>query len=121
MDNIKTAVLDYIRKNDYVTHPDIEQFFEKCGFDYKGNLLDCSGLCDNVIFWQGWNQAAYHIMDELEQDGLIYLDTASPLEVLTMGKVLNLPLVKRRTQYKRLHWLPVVYRLANGMAVDGKQ
>lgn len=110
MENIKAAVLDYIQKNDCVTHPEIEWIFNKCGFDYRGNLMDCSSLCENVIFWEGWNQAAYDIMQELLQDGLIYREVASPIVVLTMGKILNLPRVKRNVQYKTLHWLPVMYR-----------
>ena len=113
MENIKAAVLDYILKNNCVTHPEIERIFEQCGFDYKGDLMDCSSLCDNVIFWEGWNRAAYDIMQELLLDDLVYRDVASPLVILTMGKALDLPLVKRNVQYKTLHWLPVMYGPGN--------
>lgn len=85
MENIKAAVLDYIRKNDCVTHPEIERIFEQCGFDYKGGLMDCSSLCDNVIFWEGWNQEAYNILQGLLLDGLVYRDVAPPIVILTMG------------------------------------
>ena len=104
MEKIKAAVLDYIRKNDCVTHPEIERIFEQCGFDYKGELMDCSSHCDNVIFWEGWNQAAYDIMQELLLDNLVYRDVASPLVVLTMGKTLGLPLVKKNMTESVTYW-----------------
>lgn len=110
MENMKAAVLDYIRKNDCVTHTEIEWLFNQCGFDYKGDLMDCSSLCENVIFWEGWNQKAYNILQELLLDGMIYRDIAPSIVVLTMGTALDLPLVKRNVQYKTLHWLPVMYR-----------
>ncbi len=110
MEQIKFAVLDYIRKNDYVTHTEIERIFEENGFNYKGDLMDCSSLCENVIFWNGWNLEAYQIMQDLLLDDLVYRDVADPVVVLTMGKALDLPMVKRNVQYKTPHWLPVMYR-----------
>jgi hypothetical protein len=109
MENMRVAVLDYIRKNDCVMHPEIEWIFSKRGFDYRVDLMDCSSLCWNVIFW-GWNQAAYDIMQELLQDGLVDRDAAPPIVILSMGKGLNLPRVKRNVQYQTLHRLPVMYR-----------
>ena len=53
---IEDKILKYIDNHDYVTYRELEVFFENSGIDWKGNLEIYSDVCDNVIFWSGWNE-----------------------------------------------------------------
>ncbi len=109
MTEIKTAVLDYIKKNDGTSYVEIERLFDSLSFDWRGDYEIYSNQCDNVVFWDGWNEAAMNLINELLHDKLIFKEPAQPLIYLIDGKCLTLPIVKRAMKYKTPHWLPVVF------------
>lgn len=108
-DEMKEIVLDYINKNDSVSYAELQWLFEQNGYDYKGDLLSCSDQCEHVIFWSGWNEDTYNMMNELIHEGLIHREPTVFFTYLVDGAGLTYPLVKKTIQYKTDHWLPIVF------------
>lgn len=106
---IKKIVLDYIKKNGSASYAELQWLFEQNSYNYKGNLMSCSDVCEHVIFWADWNAEAYDMMTELMHDGMIHREPAHPLRYLLDGAAITIPIVKRSVQYKTDHWCPLVF------------
>ena len=98
-EEIKKIVVDYINKNESASYAELQWLFDEKGYDYKGELLSCSDVCEHVVFWSGWNAEAFDLMTE----------PVHPLRYLMDGAGLTLPKVQRAVQYKTDHWAPVVF------------
>ncbi|MHB1155079.1 MAG: hypothetical protein ACYCWE_22195 [Eubacteriales bacterium] len=107
--DMKTEVLNYIKKNGSTSFAELERFFDSTGFDWHGNLAITSNQNNTIFFWYGWNEAAVRITMDLVHDGLIFKEATRPLLYLIDGKCLNLPLAKSSIKYKKPHWLPIVF------------
>ncbi len=94
---------------------DIEHFFAKHDFDYKGELEMFFGKFEDIILWTGWNQAAIDVLKELLDSKKIEIAemsvNAACMCYIQDGKVQKYPIVKRIYQYKKPHWLPVFFEL----------
>lgn len=94
---------------------DIERFFAKHNFDYKGELGMFFGNFENIVLWTGWNQAAIDVLNELLNSKKIEIAemsvNAAYICYLNDGKGLNYPIVKKIYKYKKPHWLPVFFEL----------
>lgn len=109
MEQIKNAILDYIKTHEGTSYVEIEGLFTRLGFEWRGDFQLCSEKCSNVIYWTGWNKEAVQILNSLQEDKSIHKVPTEPLIYLIDGKSINLPLVKSFKQYKQPHWLPVVF------------
>lgn len=68
----KKALLAFIREHEYVTFDEIEQFFYKMRYNFKGDtaiLLKQSGK----VAWNGWNAKTSNAFMELVRGGKIEL------------------------------------------------
>lgn len=110
-DNVKQSILEYIRKYGSATYSEIEDVMTAAGYEWAGTLCTCSDQNSNVIFWEGWNRAAFALVSEMRTSGVISREPCHPLIYLIGGKYLTLPLVKRKTAYKEEHWLPCLFVL----------
>lgn len=45
-EGIKKIVVDYINKNESASYAELQWLFEEKGYDYKGELLSCSDVCE---------------------------------------------------------------------------
>lgn len=108
-EEIKKIVLDYINKNDSASYVELQWLFEQNGYEYKGDLMSCSNVCEHVVFWAGWKAEAYDLLTELLHEGVVHREPAHPLRYLMDGAALALPKVQRTVQYKTDHWAPVVF------------
>lgn len=107
---MKEKLLKFIQENGRVTYCEIENFFDNCGYDYRGGLEIYSPVNDNVIFWTGWNEEAVKLLHSVVIAGQIKKDIANWIELMTgYDRWLSLPMVKRNVNYKEPHWLPVVF------------
>lgn len=111
---LKKAVLDYIRKNNDVSYAELQWLFDRLEFDYRGEFEIYSPVNENVIFWCGWNREAIEIMNELKEENLVEQEPVQPLVYLIDGAGINLPVVKKAVNYKTPHWLPLVFRSMKG-------
>lgn len=107
--DIKAEVYRYIKENEGTSYAELEYLFDRLGFDWKGELEIYSDVCDNVIFWTGWNEEAIELINDLQRDELISKVPGQPFIYFIDGKALNLPIVKTNRQYKTPHWLPVLF------------
>src|SRR5699024_10107605 len=107
--DIKTRIIDYMRKKPGVTYVEIEHIFDEHGFDWKGHHVMCSEINQNVIFWDGWNEEACNIMNELQYENKIKKHVSNSLNYMIDGKVMNLPIVKSDHEYKTERWLPIEF------------
>jgi len=106
---MKEIILDYINKNDSASYAEVEWLFQQNGYDYQGNIVACSELCEHVVFWDGWKQEAFDLMKELLHEGKVHREPAHPLRYLVDGASMKIPIVKRGIQYKTDHWAPAVF------------
>lgn len=119
-EDMKEKVLEYIRKNETASYAELERYFDRCGYDWQGALEWYSEENPNVVFWSGWNEEAFTILTELQEEGKIENAPCSTLVYLIDGRMLTLPVVRQARQYKTLHWLPVVYQVRKGKASGGQ-
>ena len=78
-------MVDYINKNESASYAELQWLFEEKGYDYKGELLSCSDVCEHVVFWSGWNAEAFDLMTELLHKGVVHREPAHPLRYLLDG------------------------------------
>jgi len=107
--DMKTEVLNYIKKNGDTSYADLEQLFDSLHFDWNGDLAIASAVNNTIFFWYGWNEAAAGITTDLVHDGQLFREATQPLIYLIDGKCLDLPLAKALIKYKKPHWLPVIF------------
>jgi hypothetical protein len=108
--NIDRMELALSVKEKELLFTDIEELFEKHNYNYKGEKGIYSGENESLIIWTGWNSETIamlsNIMSKVPQ---IYCRQATQLEILFIGKALNLPIAKKiKHKYKEVHWLPSV-------------
>lgn len=108
---LSNQILEYIKDNDGTTFVEIEHIFEQNEFDYKGDLTLCSKAYPTLIFWDGWNQNAINILDELLDNELVVRQSASTMIYYIDGKVLNMPIAQHYK--KRVHdaWYPIAFSI----------
>ncbi|MDD3305566.1 MAG: hypothetical protein PHO29_00505 [Acetobacterium sp.] len=107
----KQAVLEYIKKYRGVTYVDIEKIFDRMGFDWQGNATTNLTGFYNIIIWDGWNEEAFAIINDLLIAGKITRVSTSIIVYLADGKALSYPIANKALQYKEAHWLPVVFNI----------
>ena len=100
-EEMKKVVLDYINKNDSVSYAELQWLFQQKKYDYKGDVMSCSEVCEHVVFWSGWNEDTYNMMGELMQEGRIHREPTVFLTYLIDGGALSLPIVKSGRNYKK--------------------
>lgn len=60
----KQALLSFIQEQGMVTFEDVEQFFERSGYKYKGEEV-MSFRESHRVAWSGWNKRAANAIGEL--------------------------------------------------------
>lgn len=102
-------IKEYIRINDAVSCVELERFLDGIGFEYRGDFCIASTKSRNVVFWSGWNQDIISLVGELQEENAIHKEPAQFLVYLLDGGGLDMPTVKTYREYKRDHWLPIVF------------
>lgn len=109
-EEIERRVFDKLNDRNGTSFVEIEEIFERNGFDYNGNQLICTTVSaeHNIFFWAGWNEEAIRIFNNAhKRSNAEYIPTSHLLYVMD-GKVPNFPIAKQARKYKEWHWLPVV-------------
>lgn len=108
---VKKAVLEYIKKRSGVTYVEIEKVFDRMGFDWRGNgTTNLTGFY-NIIIWDGWNEEAFEIINDLLVEEEVTRVSTSIIVYLADSKALPYPIANKALQYKEPHWLPVVFNV----------
>ncbi len=105
-DRIKVDLVKIIKQVKNVTFVEIEKYFEKIGFKYKGKMVICR-YHENIVIWDGWNEKACRIIHDLIESKLISMKPTDDLLYFIDGKILTLPVYKGDRPFKQ--WLPVEF------------
>lgn len=108
-EEIKGIIMNHINEQNHVTYVELERLFQEHGYNYKGTYDILSEKSDHVLFWSGWNKETIELINELQEEKKIHKEPAQFITYLIDGGGMNLPLVKTAREYKRDHWLPVVF------------
>ena len=117
-----TALLAYIRANDYVTYAEMPRVLSSF-MPVKGDLSAEVGHVPNLVLWVGMSQEWIQTLNELFTAGLIWRQPCPVLSYMVDGKVLTLPVAKRLPKggYKTPHWGPTCYRPIEKISPAEKQ
>lgn len=106
INKIKVNLVRFIKREKRVSFVEIENYFDKIGFDYQGDILICKEH-ENIIVWDGWNAQAIGIIYELLDSELITMKPTDELMYYVGGKILTLPVYRGERPFKQ--WLPVEF------------
>ncbi len=107
---LKLDIISYVKNNPGTSYVELERLFEKHYFDYKGDQISFSNKSDYVIFWTGWNIAAFNLISDLIEEKYISREPCQKLVYMIDGKSLTLPVLKGDwRKLKKDHWLPCVF------------
>lgn len=106
INKIKVNLVRFIKREKRVSFVEIENYFDKIGFVYQGDILICKEH-ENIIIWDGWNTQAIEIIYELLDSELITMKPTDELMYYVGGKILTLPVYRGERPFKQ--WLPVEF------------
>ena len=108
--NISDAVIEYVRRNDYVSFPELVRHFEPY-LETRGT--QCITIAPHLLLWAGVSEQFADILCTLLNEEKLHLHPASIWVYLADGGFLTLPIPKRRPRdgFKQDYWLPTVLRL----------
>lgn len=113
---MKQKILDYVKRfNGGVTFVELARML---GDQANGNLAMCSARNEAIVYWAGMSAEFIDAIRELLDEYEITLKPTSLLVYAVDGASMALPLVKGNYNYKRDHWLPLVFNLGPGGLVD---
>lgn len=109
---MKKLIVDLLyKRGDGVSFAELSEIPNFSG-DLCLELLDQDRI--NVCAWHKCSQGAIDLLSDMTREGIIEIRETDPLVYLLDGKRPQLPLAKKRRQYKKLHWLPcVIYKGPN--------
>ncbi len=110
IEDMMDAIRKKINEDDHVSFVEVERIFEDYGFDYKGGMTICHPKSLNLLIWDGWNQSALDLLNQLISNEPFAMHSTHTITYLIDGGALNLPLAKSVRDYKHPHWLPMVLR-----------
>lgn len=121
MVDLKNEILKYLKDNSSVSFVEIEQIFDAFVYEYCGNVAYLSKENENIVFWAGWTEEAFNIINELREDKVILMDTCELVNYLAFGKVMKFPVASKESDAKdKMCWLPVQFNIINGNQNEAK-
>ena len=123
MNDLEQKILDLVAERQHVSFVEIKRLL---GEDSRGEIWLSLPKHPNIILWPNMNQAVANALASLIKTGRLYAHPSSVLVYFVDGESLNLPLAKQARQYKKPHWLPVVFctfppRQRKGRIREGKE
>lgn len=107
-EQLEKRIYDYIKANAGTSFVEIEDEFQRLGYDWQGDKDIRSGEFENMIFWLGWNAETVAAMIKVLMRSDIKIEAVSSFIYVIDGNMLEMPLAKRQQDYKEPHWAPVV-------------
>ena len=106
----KQALLSFIQERGMVTFEDIEGFFERSGYRYKGKEI-ISLLESHRVAWSGWNKRAANAFLDLWMAGEIVLRESDALHPAPVPK----PFRRNEALYRNLFVRAIICAKERGM------
>lgn len=108
---LRDAIIDYVRKNDYVTFAEL---VNRSVLD-RGNESLMSERIDGLVYWAGLSSDSVHALIHALNSGSVVRQPADILSYAIDGALLDLPILKSIPPHNWLpvdHWLPIYLRPA---------
>lgn len=122
MNEVNSVIVEQLKKAVYkmVIEKDHVSYVELCKIDGARGEFECvfPGRTSWVM-WQGVSSELMSAINSLLNEDKIHYRGASLLTYLADGQMLNLPMIKKNREYKKPHWIPIVFR--PGAAPKGKK
>ena len=107
--DLKTQVYQRIRMDAGVSFVELKQAFpDEFGDKYKDTAM-CHPKHKTILFWVCISSDMITALNNLIADGLIKMTSTSHMVYLMDGSYLSFPIATREYDYKREHWMPVVF------------
>jgi hypothetical protein len=106
MNDVEQKILGLVTERQHVSFVEIKRLL---GEDSRGEIWLSLPKHPNIILWPNISQAMADTIISLINAGRLYVHPASVLVYFVDGESLNLPLARQARQYKKPHWLPVVF------------
>jgi len=106
MNDIEQKILGLVAERQHVSFVEIRRLL---GEESRGEICLSLPKHPNIILWPDMSEAMADALTSLVKTGKLYAHPCSVLVYFADGKSLNLPLAKQARQYKKPHWLPVVF------------
>ncbi len=105
------AVVALVEDRDYVTFIEIGKLLESRIKTTGDNAMMLGSGDHNIVMWAGMSEQFFELVEALIAAKRIFLHPATFLTYMIDGGGLQLPLAKRAQKYKKLHWIPVCFRI----------
>jgi hypothetical protein len=94
---------------------DMEEFFEREKFNYKGDVAQVLDPLGDTYIWAGWNDEAWKVVDAVIDHRHYGYVVCSSSVYLMKGRYSKDPIAHKARKYSKTHWLPVliVYSKSN--------
>lgn len=102
--NMEDEIFRLIKRRQHVSFAELVRKIP--GFD-GGNVDLLSEGVENIVFWTGISEQALQALNSLHAQKKIFKHPSSTLVYFIDGMVLNLPVAKRKREYKTQHWCPI--------------
>ncbi len=106
MNDIEQKILGLVSERQHVSFVEIKRLL---GEDSHGEIWLSLPKHPNIILWPDISETMADALTSLVKAGRLYAHPSSVLVYFVDGGSLNLPLAKQARQYKKPHWLPVVF------------
>jgi len=106
MNDIEQKILDLVAERQHVSFVEIKRLL---GEESRGEIYLSLPKHPNIILWPNMSEAMADALTSLVKTGRLCAHPCSVLVYFVDGQSLNLPLAKQARQYKKPHWLPVVF------------
>ena len=102
---IKKNILNFIKNNPKSSFAELESNIA----DFKGDHT-FGNLTSNIVFWQGMSKEAIDAISELVRENKIDIEEVSKrIYAIDSDTLVNLPIGRNSKNYKRPHWVPLVF------------
>jgi len=106
MNDVEQKILDLVAERQHVSFVEIKRLLGEVS---RGETWLSLPKHPNIILWPNISQAMADALTSLVKTGRLHMHPSSVLVYFADGESLNLPLAKKDRQYKKPHWLPVVF------------
>jgi hypothetical protein len=115
------AMVSYITRHPGTSFVELERIAEEHGITASGDLS--LEVCPNGVLWAGISADFADVLDALQADGRVTIDSLDPTTALLVyacdGKMLNLPVAQRAPRdltkgYAKPRWMAATFGPADG-------
>lgn len=105
LNDLQQRVLKYIQEYGSVSFAELARHVE----GFKGDYAFYSNKKKNIVLWDGLSEEAGQALEQLINSYKITMKPTMLLVYLIDGMFLGYPIARRVRDYKKPHWLPIVF------------